>query len=183
MGLGYQLLGESKAVILEKICQITEQEILKEDKYFKISFEEELLNRANMLVDYEETEVVSKSELYKLLYESLEENSMPCVHLDTTLVTHRYVEKYFLGNRQSEFIDYAYKRDQSSRSYKIGTVSDTRNSVIEKLQLMGGFKLEDLIYTRSARRYYEAYKEKGYHFHSEDFHSEGRREIDGDKTI
>lgn len=183
MGLGYQLLGESKAVILEKICQITEQEILKEDKYFKISFEEELLNRANMLVDYEETEVVSKSELYKLLYESLEENSMPCVHLDTTLATHRYVEKYFLGNRHSEFIDYAYKRDQSSRSYKIGTVSDTRNNVIEKLQLMGGFKLEDLIYTRSARRYYEAYKEKGYHFHSEDFHSEGRREIDGDKTI
>ena len=108
---------------------------------------------------------------------------MPCVHLYTTLVTHRYVEKYFLGNRHSEFIDYAYKRDQSSRSYKIGTVSDTRNSVIEKLQLMGGFKLEDLIYTRSARRYYEAYKEKGYHFHSEDFHSEGRREIDGDKTI
>ena len=167
MGPSYRMLEEQEEEILKKILLIAERDILQDEKYFGLSFEEELLARANMLIEYEDTGVAAKGELYKLLYESLEENSKPCVHLDTTLSPHRYLEKYFFGNRQSEFIDYAYKRDQVSRSYKIGTISDQRKSVIEKLQLMGGFRLEDLVYTRSAKRYYEAYKEKGYHFHSE----------------
>ena len=165
MGTSDKVLNESEEHIIEKVCQIVEEEFLKEEKYFNVSFEDELLARANMLVEYEETDVAAKSELYELLYESLEENSKPCVHIDTTLAPHRYVEKYFFGNRQSEFIEYAYKRDQSSRNYKIGTINDKRKSVIEKLQLMGGFKLSDLVFTRSAQRYYEAYKEKGYKFH------------------
>lgn len=166
MGTCDKVLSESEECIIEKVCHIAEEEFLKEEKYFNGTFEEELLARANMLVEYEETDVAAKSQLYELLYESLEENSKPCVHIDTTLAPHRYVEKYFFGNRQSEFIEYAYKRDQSSRNYKIGTVNDKRKSVIEKLQLMGGFKLSDLVFTRSAQRYYEAYKEKGYKFHS-----------------
>ena len=174
--MGNQLLDESEETIINRLTQIARQEILSVDQYFNISFEEELLARANMLVEYEETEVVAKSELYELLYESLEENSKPCVYLDTTLATHRYIEKYFLGNRESEFIDYAYRRDQSSRNYKIGTVNDKRKSVIEKLQLMGGFKLEDLVYVRSAKRYYDAYKEKGYTFHSEEMIEQATRE-------
>lgn len=168
IGPSNQLLEGTKEEIIEKIGHIAEEEFLREEKYFNISFEEELLARANMLVAYEDTEVAAKSELYKLLYESLEENSTPCVYLDTTLASHRYIEKYFFGNRQSEFIDYAYKRDQSSRSYKIGTINDKRKSVIEKLQIMGGFRLEDLVYSKSATRYYEAYKEKGYHLHGEE---------------
>lgn len=167
MGSSYKVLEEQEEEILKKILLIAERDILQDEKYFGLSFEEELLARANMLIEYEDTGVAAKGELYKLLYESLEENSKPCVHLDTTLSPHRYLEKYFFGNRQSEFIDYAYKRDQVSRSYKIGTISDQRKSVIEKLQLMGGFRLEDLVFTHSAKRYYEAYKEKGYHFHSE----------------
>ena len=164
MGTSDKVLNESDEQIIQKVCKIAEEEFLKEEKYFNVSFEEELLARANMLVEYEETDVAAKSELYELLYESLEENSKPCVHIDTALAAHRYVEKYFFGNRQSEFIEYAYKRDQSSRNYKIGTINDKRKSVIEKLQLMGGFKLSDLVFTRSAERYYEAYKEKGYKF-------------------
>jgi len=165
--MGSSLLTESEETIISRLGKIACQEILGEEKYFNLSFEEELLARANMMVDYEETEIVSKSELYEMLYESLEENSKPCVYLDTTLTSHRYIEKYFLGNRQSEFIEYAYKRDQSSRSYKIGTLHDQRHNVIEKLQIMGGFRLEDLVYTKSAKRYYDAYKEKGYVFHGE----------------
>lgn len=168
MGPSYSMLEQSEDVILKKLFSIAEQEVLRDERYFNVSFEEELLARANMLVEYEDTQVAAKGELYKLLYESLEENSKPCVHLDTTLSPHRYLEKYFFGNRQSEFIEYAYKRDQSSRSYKIGTVSDQRKSVIEKLQLMGGFRLQDLVYSRSAQRYYEAYKEKGYVFHADE---------------
>lgn len=46
-------------------------------------------------------------------------------------------------------------------------MGDGRKSVIEKLQLMGGFRLQDLVFTKSAERYYEAYKEDGYTFHLE----------------
>lgn len=165
IGSSYKILEADEEDILNRIFKISEQEILRDETYFNLSFEEELLARANMLIEYEDTQIAAKGELYQLLYESLEENSKPPVHLDTTLSPHRYLEKYFFGNRQSEFIEYAYKRDQSSRSYKIGTVSDQRKSVIEKLQLMGGFKLDDLVYAHSAKRYYEAYREKGYAFH------------------
>ena len=180
MGPIHRLLDESEEGVLEKLFNVAEQVILSDEKLFGISFEDELLARANMLVAYEDKEVVAKSELYDLLYRSLEENSKPCVHLDTTLSPHRYEEKYFFGDRDSEFINYAYKRDQSSRNYKIGTISDKRKSVIEKLQLMGGFRLQDLIFTRSSERYYEAYKEKGYCFHTKDMkvHIE-RGESDG----
>lgn len=180
MGPIHNLLNESERNILEKLFSVEEKVVLSDEKLFGISFEEELLARANMLVEYEDKEVVAKSELYDLLYQSLEENSKPCVHLDTTLSPHRYEEKYFFGDRDSEFISYAYKRDQSSRSYKIGTISDKRKSIIEKLQLMGGFRLQDLLFTRAAERYYAAYKEKGYCFHIEDINVYMERgEIDG----
>lgn len=168
MGPIHRLLDESEEGVLEKLFNVAEKVILSDEKLFGVSFEDELLARANMLIEYEDKEVVAKSELYDLLYQSLEENSKPCVHLDTTLSPHRYEEKYFFGDRESEFVNYAYKRDQSSRNYKIGTISDKRKSVIEKLQLMGGFRLQDLIFTRSAKRYYEAYEEKGYCFHTKD---------------
>ena len=167
MGSSAQLLDMSKEEMIRKIMRIAEDNFLKEEQYFNLSFEEELLARANMHIEYMDTEVVAKTELYELLYDSLEENSKPCVYLDTALAPYQYVEKYFISSKKSEFTAYAYKRDQSSRNYKIGMVSDQRNSVIEKLQLMGGFKLQDLVYIRSAKRYYDAYKTQGYVFHSE----------------
>lgn len=167
MGKVSHVLSQSEETILEHIFYICEKEILQDEAYFGTSFEEELLARANMLIDYEDKQVAAKSQLYDLLYQSLEENSKPCVHLDTTVSPHRYIEKYFFGDRESEFIQYAYKRDQSSRSYKIGTVNDARKTMIEKLQLMGGFKLQEMVFYTSALRYYEAYEEKGYAFHTE----------------
>ena len=45
---------------------------------------------------------------------------------------------------------------------------------------MGGFRLQDLLFTRSAERYYVAYKEKGYCFHIEDINAYMERgEMDG----
>ena len=168
MGPIGEMLKLNLEEVLDKLVHIAQDCILNETRYFNVSFEEELLARANMVIDYEDKEVVAKRELYDLLYSSLEESSKPCVHLDTTVSTHCYLEKYFFGSRQSEFIDYAYKKDQTSRNYKIGTVSDSRKSSIEKLQLMGGFKLQDLVFTSSAMRYYEAYKDKNYHFHTKE---------------
>lgn len=168
MGPICEMLSLDMEEVLDKLFDMAQCYILNETKYFNVSFEEELLARANMMIDYEDKEVVAKRELYDLLYSSLEENSKPCVHLDTTLSSHCYLEKYFFGSHQSEFIDYAYKKDQTSRNYKIGTVSESRKSSIGKLQLMGGFKLQDLVFTSSAMRYYEAYKDKNYHFHTKE---------------
>ncbi len=167
MGSVKAVFRQSKEQILEKLYTIEEKYILQDEKLFRLSFEEELLARANMLINYEEKEVVAKGELYDMLYLSLEENSKPCVFLDTASLEHRYEEKYFFGDRESEFMSYAYERDQSTRNYKLAYMSDARKNSIEKLQLMGGFRLSDLVFTTTAQRYYDAYVKEGYIFHSD----------------
>lgn len=161
------ILNQSQEKFLEKLFTLQEKYILQDEKLFGLSFEEELLARANMLVSYEEKDVAAKSELYHMLYLSLEENSKPCVYLDSTTSIHRYQEKYFLGDRKSEFMGYAYEKDKTSRSYKLAYINDQRKSSLEKLQLMGGFKASDLIFTRTAQRYYDAYVKEGYVFLSD----------------
>lgn len=167
MGGMLYLLKQDEVSFFTRLCEIEEKYILTDEGLFGISFEEELLERANIATTYENEEVVAKSDLYKMLYESLEENSKPCVYLDTTTVTNRYEEKYFFGDRTSEFIAYAYERDKTSRSYKIGCINDKKKSGVEKIQLMGGFEIEDLVLTRVAKRYYEVYLKEGYKFHEE----------------
>ena len=166
MGDITSVLSQSREQFLEKLFILQEKYILQDEKLFRLSFEEELLARANMLVSYEEKDVAAKSELYHMLYLSLEENSKPCVYLDSAATTHRYEEKYFLGDRKSEFMTYAYEKDKTSRSYKLAYINDQRKSSLEKLQLMGGFKASDLIFTRTAQRYYDAYIKEGYLFSS-----------------
>ncbi|MNN91859.1 hypothetical protein D3C81_2100320 [compost metagenome] len=42
---------------------------------------------------------------------------------------------------------------------------EQRRSGIEKLNLMGGFHLEDLLYYRNGKVYYETYAASGYRLH------------------
>ena len=158
------VLGQSREQFLERLFTVQEKYILADEKLFGLSFEEELLARANMLIDYEDKAVAAKSELYHMLYLSLEENSNPCVYLDAINTNHRYEEKYFMGDRKSEFMVYAYEKDKTSRNYKLAYMNDQRKSGLEKLQLMGGFTVNELIFTRTAERYYEAYLKEGYIF-------------------
>ena len=167
MGDLLSVLEKEPESFFEKLFEIEEKYILSDQTLFNLSFEEELLERANISAQYENEKIVAKTDLYEMLYESLEENSKACVYLDTTQVSYRYEEKYFFADRKSEFITYAYERDKVSRNYKLGCVHDEKKSSIEKIQLIGGFKLTDLILTRSAARYYEVYKSEGYRFHGD----------------
>ncbi|MNG34051.1 hypothetical protein D3C84_1204490 [compost metagenome] len=45
---------------------------------------------------------------------------------------------------------------------------ERRSSGVEKLNLMGGFHLEDLMYYRNGKVYYETYLQNGYEFHALD---------------
>lgn len=166
MGSSLALLKSSEDEILGRLFEIEEKYFLSDEVLFNVSFEEELLARSNTATTYENEEIVSKSDLYSMLYQSLEENSKPCVYLDTAQMTHAYEEKYFFADRKSEFISYAYDRDKASRSYKLGCISEQKKSGIEKVQLIGGFKLSDLMLTKAASRYYEIYLKEGYSFHS-----------------
>ncbi|MNC81144.1 hypothetical protein D3C75_1341830 [compost metagenome] len=44
---------------------------------------------------------------------------------------------------------------------------EERSSGVEKLNLMGGFHLEDLMVYRNAKVYYDSYTDNGYELHPE----------------
>lgn len=67
----------------------------------------------------------------------LEENSVTLVRLLDYTQEHRYEEKYFFGDADSEFVRYAIRADEALRVYKLGIVHEKRSSGVEKLNLMG----------------------------------------------
>ncbi|MDZ7542386.1 transcription initiation factor TFIID, partial [Clostridium perfringens] len=127
-----------------------------------------LLHRANVTVEYSNRQVLSKDELCKMLYRRLEEQAGIHVRLLDYTHEHRYEEKYFFGDNTSEFVRYALGADETSRIYKLGCVHEKRSSGVEKLNMMGGFHLEDLMFYRNGKVYYEHYVQNGYTFHGID---------------
>jgi hypothetical protein len=135
---------------------------------FKQTFAEELLRRANVTIDYSNQEVLSRDELFKKLYRTLEEHAGIHIRLLDYTHKHRYEEKYFFGDATSEFMRYALNEEETSRIYKLGCVHEKRSSGVEKLNIMGGFCVEDLMYYRNGKMYYESYAQNGYLFHGLD---------------
>lgn len=164
MGSFTELLDEGRERILARLIEVCRRELLDAEA-FDQTFEEELLNRANVTTEYSNRQVLSKEELFKKLYRTLEENAVINARLLEYTQEHRYEEKYFFGDAESEFIRYASTADETSRIYKLGVVHEKRSSGVEKLNIMGGFHLEDLMYYRNGRVYYETYVQNGYEFH------------------
>ncbi|WP_160039833.1 MULTISPECIES: transcription initiation factor TFIID [Paenibacillus] len=164
MGSLAELLDEGRERLLLRLIEVCRQELL-ESEAFDQTFEEELLNRANVTTEYGNRQVLSKEELFKKLYRTLEEHAVINLRLLEYTQEHRYEEKYFFGDAESEFIRYAAGADETSRIYKLGVVHEKRSSGVEKLNLMGGFHLEDLMYYRNGKMYYETYVQNGYEFH------------------
>ncbi|MBP1992471.1 hypothetical protein [Paenibacillus eucommiae] len=161
------LIASGVEPLLRRLMEVCRQEIFTYPQ-FRQSFEDELLQRANVTVRFEDKDhVLSKEELYRDLNQRLEDQAT--VHIDVYNYTHkhRYEEKYFFADFDSEFIRYAFAIDKGSRMYKLGCVHEKKNSGIEKLNIMGGFQLEDLMYYRNGKKYYETYKEGGFEFHPE----------------
>ncbi|GGF84013.1 hypothetical protein GCM10010912_31500 [Paenibacillus albidus] len=167
MGSMTALLAEGKEAVISRLIELCRKELLAAEP-FALSFEEELLRRANVAAAYENREVLSREELFKRLYRNLEEGAVVNVRLFEYTQEHRHEEKYFFGDSSSEFLRYAFGVDETTRIYRLGFVHEQRRSGIEKLNLMGGFHLEDLLYYRNAKVYYETYVQNGYHLHGVD---------------
>ncbi|WP_047151075.1 hypothetical protein [Aneurinibacillus tyrosinisolvens] len=158
------LLRSGTAALLQRLTDMCRRDILSYAQ-FQLSFEEELLQRANVAAAYENRHVLSKEELFKELYRILEENA--AIHIDVYHYTHkhRYEEKYFFGDFDSDFIRYAFDSDDGKRTYKLGCVHEKRSSGMEKLNIMGGFHIDDVMFYRNAQKYYHTYIENGFQFH------------------
>jgi len=161
------LLEKGKEAVLERMVDLCQRELLMAEP-FALSFEEELLRRANVAAAYDNRQVLSREELFKRLYRSLEEGAVVNVRLFEYTQEHRHEEKYFFGDSGSEFLRYAFGVDETTRIYRLGCVHEERRSGVEKLNLMGGFHLEDLLYYRNGKIYYETYVQNGYQLHGSD---------------
>ncbi|WP_379154297.1 transcription initiation factor TFIID [Paenibacillus sp. sgz5001063] len=164
LGSVSELLRQGEAAVAERLIELCRRELLTAEP-FALPFEEELLRRANVAAAYENREIVSKEELFKRLYRSLEEEASINVRLFEYTQEHRHEEKYFFGDSGSEFLRYAFSADETTRIYRLGLVHEQRRSGVEKLNLMGGFHLEDLLYYRNGKVYYETYASNGYRLH------------------
>lgn len=134
---------------------------------FRQSFEDELIQRANVTVRFDDKDnVLSKEQLYRDLFDTLKEEA--AVHIEVYNYTqqHRYEEHYFFGDSESDFIRYAFAADKGNRPYMLGCVHENKNSGIEKLSMMGGFRIDDLLLYRNGKTYYDSYRSNGFQFHA-----------------
>lgn len=164
MGSISKLLEKGKDAVAERLIEVCRRELLTAEP-FNLSFEEELLRRANVAAAYENRQVLSREELFKRLYRNLEDGAAINVRLFEYTQEHRHEEKYFFGDSVSEFLRYANGVDETTRIYRLGFVHEQRRSGVEKINLMGGFHLEDLLYYRNGKVYYETYAQNGYQLH------------------
>ncbi|PGV51553.1 hypothetical protein [Bacillus sp. AFS037270] len=159
------LEDDQPEVLLERLLVVCDREILSQEEFHR-TFEDELLERANVITDYENREILSKEELFKKLYLRLDESSSIHIEVFNYTQVNRYEEKYFFGDFYSEFMRFALEKEHDTRQWKVGCVHEKKTSGIEKLTLMGGFTLKDLMFYRNGERYYKKYTDNGYEFHS-----------------
>lgn len=167
MGDSRRLLENGIDGLTDKLIEVCRTTILT-SPMFSRTFEEELLQRANVTVEYGNKTVLTKEELFKKLYRILDDNAAIQLRLLDYTQEHRYEEKYVFGDYASEFVQHIFRADESSRIYKLGCVDEKRSSGVEKLNLMGGFHPEDLMYYVNGKVYYETYLQNGYQFHGID---------------
>lgn len=163
VGNVYELMLKDKKYITKSLEEICLKYILTGEEFSK-AFEDELNERTNLSnVDYNR-EISTKDEIFKNLCTILEDNSVPKAFIiDYNVSMHE--EKYFFGDYSSDFIRYAYAFDKKAKSCEIGYIHEKRAAGIEKLSLLGGFKVKDLIYYKNSLKYYEACLKEGYELH------------------
>jgi len=164
-GLPAMHAGERR--LLQRLQELCAREILGAEPLVQ-TYEQELLRRANVAVEYENRETMTKEDLFRILYRKLEERASITLRLFDYTQEHRHEEKYFFGDGNGEFMRYALNEEETSRIYRVGYVHERRSDGVEKLNLMGGFHIEDLMYYRNGRVYYDAYVKAGYLFHAID---------------
>ena len=167
MGDMNELATEGSDRLLSRLMEVC-RDLLLSAEPLRLSFEEELLQRANVTITYRDRDVLTRDDLFRRLYRTLEEQAVVRIRVFDYTQEHRYEEKYFFGDHHSAFMDYAAHAEETSRIYKLGVVYEERSSGVEKLNLMGGFHLEDLMVYRNGKVYYDSYTENGYELHPAD---------------
>ncbi|WP_127537308.1 transcription initiation factor TFIID [Paenibacillus illinoisensis] len=164
MGDINRLAAEGNERLLQRLMEVCHALLLTAEP-LRLPFEEELLQRANVTITYGDKNVLTRDDLFRRLYRTLEDQAVVRIRVFDYTQEHRYEEKYFFGDHHSAFMDYAAHAEETSRIYKLGVVYEERSSGVEKLNLMGGFHLEDLMVYRNGKVYYDSYAENGYEFH------------------
>lgn len=167
---GLAVIHGGERRLLVRLTELCARELLGAEPLVQ-TYEEELLRRANVAVEYENRETMTKEDLFRILYRTLEERAAINLRLFDYTQEHRHEEKYFFGDANGEFMRYALNEEETSRIYRVGYVHERRSDGVEKLNLMGGFHIEDLMYYRNGRVYYDAYIKAGYRFHAIDAES------------
>ncbi|WP_027623028.1 hypothetical protein [Clostridium lundense] len=166
IGNVYDILKQGQEFLFQKLIQFCSKYILCNEEFYK-PFEEEFNKRANVDIMDCNSKVLSKEELYKKLFNILDENSAYKAYIMNYDVR-AYEEKYFFGDYESNFIKYAFHFDREIRNHKIGYIHEKRASGIEKLSLMGGFAAKDVVYIKNAFECYKYCLEKEYELHGID---------------
>lgn len=163
------LLEDDSEPLLERLIGICRSELFPRGP-FRESFEDELIRRANVTVRFDDKDnVLSRERLYRDLTDTLRERAAVRVEVFDYTQKHRYEEHYLFGDGESELIRYALEAEAAAgRGYRLGNVHERRNSGVERLGLMGGFRMEDLLLYRNGKKYYDSYKANGFLFHAKE---------------
>jgi hypothetical protein len=159
------LLAAGRDQVLERLIAICRRDVFT-DAVFTQPFETELLERANVNAGFAEgAALLSREELYKDLFLRLGNGSAVRLALFHSTQKHRYEESYYFGDADSELIRYCLSRGDGTG--QLGCVHERKTSGIDKLTIMGGFRLTDVMFWRNGRKYYDSYVDNGFHFHRE----------------
>ncbi len=151
---------------LRRLTSFCRTQVMKSPPFLQ-SFEEELLQRTNVMTDYGNQQVLTREALFAELFRRVEEQAAIRVQLLQFTQKHRYEEAYYFGDAESRWVRYAMERDREYHTYKLGCIHERRSSGIEKVKLMGGFHLENLHAYQNGLKYYHSYLENGFRFHPE----------------
>ncbi|WP_226679066.1 hypothetical protein [Mesobacillus jeotgali] len=152
---------------IKRIFAFCNEEIFPDARFYK-TIEEELLDRSNLDIKASHQEVLKKSELFKELSKRLEDYAEFHINLFEMGYSNAYVEKYFFGDTEGEFIRWADEFDKKYRTYDLRYIHEEQSSGIEKLNLIGGFHISDLRYYENHRSNYDFYLSEGFVLHSFD---------------
>ena len=164
LGPPHELLDGGKEKFIKRLIKMCEQYILSNNE-FKKPFEEELLSRANVAVKYGEEGTLTRQDLFEKLYLTLGDASSINIYTYRYTQKNPYEEKYYFGDYHSDLMQYILNTEKQSAQLSVGCIHEKRTSGIELIRIMGGFHIEDLIYVKGCKKYYDLYLKEGYLFH------------------
>ena len=80
--------------LLARLMEVCRSLLLSAEP-LRLPFEEELLQRANVTITYGDRDVLTRDDLFRRLYRTLEEQAVVRIRVFDYTQEHRYEEKYF----------------------------------------------------------------------------------------